>query len=167
MSKGAGRRPRAISLADEASKWEAAFGKRGENEDLDPETQAVRYKQDPKSGKLVPDFMWAQYDMLPRETVKTAFIQRDTTVEYVSDVTGKVVSGRRAHRYDLHSTGSRVYEGRKTEQQEADNYKAHEEKKLMEAIDKSLPETLNDIKYGNNPPSEQDKNGDAKISWTF
>ena len=65
MSKGSGRRPRAISLADEASKWEAAFGKRGENEDLDPETQAVRYKQDPKSGKLVPDFMWAQYDMLP------------------------------------------------------------------------------------------------------
>jgi len=166
MSKGSGRRPRNISLQEEADRWEAAFGKKKENPDLDPESRSVRYKQHPETGKMIPDYMWMQFDMEDKEHT-SHFIQRDTTYEYESPVTGKWISGRRAARYDLHSTGSRVYEGRASEAREAQNYRDHKDKLLEEAIAKSLPETLNDIKYGNNPPPELDKNGNAKISWTF
>lgn len=167
MSKGSGRRPRKISLKEEAERWEAAFGKRQENPDLDPETRQVQYKQDPVSGKMIPDYMWAQYDMLPKTPTKTAFIQTDSHVEYISPVTDKLISGRRQQRYDLHSTGSRIYEGREQEQKEADRYQAYEDEKLDRDLDVTIQETLNDINYQNNPPPETDKNGNAKISWTF
>lgn len=164
--KGSGRRPRKVSLAEEAARWEAAFGSsKAENHDLDPETQKVRYKQGP-DGKMVPDYMWAQFGMEDKIHT-THFIQRDTTVEYQSPISGDWISGRRAHRYDLHSNGARVYEGRESETVEANNHIEHQEKKLSDALDKSLPETLNDIKYGNNAPPELDQNGNAKVSWKF
>ena len=167
MSKGSGRRPRKISLEEEAARWKAAFGERKENPDLDPETRSVRYKQDPKTGKSIPDYMWAQYGLMPKEVPKTAFIQRDTIVEYVSPVTDKLISGRRQQRYDLHSTGSRVYEGREQEQKEADRHQQYEEQALEQKLEVTVEQVLNDINYQNNPPPETDKNGNAKISWTF
>ena len=165
--KGSGRRPRRISLAEEKQRWEAIFGERQENPDLDPETRSVRYKAHPETGKLIPDYMWAQYNMLPKEVPKTAFIVRDIP-EYESPASGKLIRGRRQQRNDLHATGSRIYEGRMSEAKAADSHNEQKQKKFEKELDKSMAETLNDIKYQNNPPpTEFDKNGNAKLSWTF
>lgn len=166
MSKGSGRRPRKISLEEEAARWEAAFGKKKPNPDVD-EMGRVKYKPHPETGELIPDYMWAQLGMLPKEPPRTAFIQTDSQVEYLSPISGKLISGRRQQRYDHHSTGSRTYEGREQEEKEAQRYQQYENEKLEKAVDITVQQVFNDIQYQNNPPPETDKNGNAKISWTF
>lgn len=148
------------------ARWESTFGERRENPDLDPETRSVRYKAHPETGELVPDYMWAQYNMLPKIPPKTHFIQTDFT-PYSSAVTGEIVSGRRAHRNHLRQHGIRVYEGRQQEAKEAQRHREYEQRKFERTLEKSLAQIHNDIKYQNNPPPERDKKGNAKVSWTF
>jgi len=159
MSKGSGRRPRKISLAEEKQRWEAIFGEKKPNPDVD-DMGNVKYMADPKTGKMIPDYMWAQYDMEPPKPFRGVMIQRDAA-DYQSPITGKLISGNRQHRYDLDTHGCRVYEGKESEQRAADSHLAQEDKKMEALLEDSLGQTLNDIKYQNNAPS-----GD-KVSWTF
>ena len=57
--KGSKRRPRTISLKDEKAKWEAIFGPKMPNPDVD-DMGNYKYMADPKSGKMIPDYMWEQ-----------------------------------------------------------------------------------------------------------
>ena len=149
--KGSKRRPRTISLAEEKAKWEAIFGEKKPNPDVD-EMGNVRY--------MVPDYMWAQYDMEDEKPLRGHFIHRDAA-DYLSPISNKLISGKRQHRYDLDVHGCRVFEGKESEQRAADSHLAQEDKKMDRMIVDSLGKTLNDIKYQNNAPS-----GD-KVSWTF
>jgi len=60
-----------------------------------------------------------------------------------------------------------VYEGRESEQRAADSHVAHEDKQMDRAIEKTLGQTLNDMRHGNNAPIERASDGKAKNSWTF
>lgn len=164
MSKGSKRRPASRSQASIDARWELAFGPKKENPDLD-ELGRVAYKVHPETGELVPDYMWEQMGLYKR-IPKTHFIARDIP-EYTSPITGKLISGRKQHRYDLHSNGCRVYEGRESEQRAADSHNLQEERKFDRVLDKSMAKTLNDIEHQNNPPPDLDKNGRPKINWTF
>lgn len=157
--KGSKRRPRTVSLAEETAKWEAIFGAKQPNPDCD-EMGNVRYKPDPETGKMIPDYMWAQYDMEDKPKYSGTFIKRDA-VPYLSPISGKLISGNRQHRYDLDVHGCRVSEGQESEQRAANSHLEQEDKKMHKLLENSLEETLNDIKYQNNAPS-----GD-KVSWTF
>ena len=53
---------------------------------------------------------------------------------YQSPIDGKIISGRRARRYDLQRSGSREYEGRASEVRAAQEYRATQEKKLERSM---------------------------------
>lgn len=57
---------------------------------------------------------------------------------YQSPVTGKWVEGKRQRRDDMKRTGSRPYEGRAVEQQIANQYRAEQDKKLDQAIERRV-----------------------------
>ena len=153
MSKGSVRRKPRVSAEQLAKNWAAAFG---------PEkpVESARYRHHPETGELIPDYMWQQLGMGPKVAPRMHFVVRDTA-DYTSPVSGKLVSGRRQRRYDLQATGSRPYEGFASETTEANGFKAHQDRELDRAIEKSMPETLNDIKYQNNKPSN------GGINWTW
>lgn len=165
MSKGSKRRPSGLALAERDEKYEACFGPKKDNLDLS-EVGHVRYKAHPDTGDMIPDYMWDQLGMAPRPVPRTAAIWRDHP-SYQSPIDNKTINGRRQRRYDFDRTGSRAFEGFESERRAADAHLQHEDRKLEEAIDRSMPETLNDIKHSNNPPPQMDKNGKAKISYTF
>lgn len=144
--------------------FERIFGKKKPNPDLD-DTNRVAYKAHPETGELIPDFMWHQFGMWTPKP-KLHFVVNDYDT-YRCPVTDKPITGRRQHRENLNRTGCRVYEGRASEERAAASYRAQEDKKLDRLLDKSLAQTLNDIKYGNNAPPERDKHGRAKSSWTW
>lgn len=146
------------------ARWDAVFGVKTANHDLDGDGH-VRYKANPDTGEMVPDYMWAQLGMLPPPK-SLVHIQKDY-VDYRSETTGRIISGRRQARYDLESTGCRVYEGRESETTEANGVRRHKADRLSDALDKSMPQTLTDIKWQNNKPSQLDKHGNPKISWEF
>jgi len=162
VSKGS--KPRPVNRQKFAANFDRIFGEKRPNPDVDQDNRA-RYKVHPETGELVPDYMWHQLGLL-KITPKTHFVLGDAEA-YRCPITGKVVDGRRQHRNNLARHDCRVYEGRAIETQEANNHKAHQERKLSDRLDKTMPKTLNDIKYQNNPPPEIGKNGKAKISWTW
>jgi|TARA_R100001530_G_scaffold133596_3_gene107219 uncharacterized protein Usg len=159
MSKGSNPRPFSVKQEKFGDNWDQAFGEK-------ERVETMRYLTDPETGKLIPEYMWDQYDMRPPPPPKSHFIHRDYQ-DYASPITGEIISGRRQHRYDLERNGCRVSEGQESEHRAANAHLAHEDKKLDQKLDKSMAETLNDIKYQNNPPPETDKAGNAKMSWTF
>lgn len=57
---------------------------------------------------------------------------------YQSPVTGKWVEGKRARRDDLARTHSRPYEGRETETQIANAYRAEQDRKLDQKIERQV-----------------------------
>lgn len=144
------------------ARWDAVFGQKKENHDLDLDGR-VRYKAHPETGEMVPDYMWHQLGMLPRQK-SGVYIQKDYE-PYQSPITGEVISGRRQRRYDLDKHGCRPYEGRHSETTEAEGYRRHQDERLDEALKRSMPQTLTDIRWQNNEPSEKDKHGNPKISW--
>ena len=166
--KGSNPRPYGVNKATFDSNYDAIFGKKEKNHDVDPETGRVRYKAHPETGAMIPDYMWAQYGMNPPPVPKTHHIMRDAK-DYKCPVNegNKMISGRRQHRENLKRTGCRVYEGRGSEQRAADSHVAHEDKKLDREVEKTLGKTLNDMRHGNNAPIERAKDGSAKNSWTF
>ncbi|MDB4351920.1 hypothetical protein OAA60_00640 [Porticoccaceae bacterium] len=165
MSKGSNPRPYSVSQKKFADNFDKIFGEKKDNPDVD-DLGRVAYKAHPETGEMIPDYMWAQMGMW-KPKPKSHFIQTDSNIEYTSPITGALISGRRAQRYDLHSNGCRIYEGMATETTEAIRFQEHNDRRLDEKLEKSMAETLNDIRHQNNPPPETDKNGDAKMSWTF
>jgi len=149
VGKGSGRRP-GKKFNDN---YEQAFGPK-------KELETMKYLTDPMSGKLIPEYMWDQYDIRPPPPPKLHYVQRDAQ-DYTSPITDKLISGNRQHRYDLESHGCRVYEGRESEARAANAHLVEEDKRLDKRLDKSMGETLNDIRYQNNPPEKEN------ISWTF
>ncbi len=164
MGKGSKQRPRQVDKKKFEDNWEAIFGEKKENPDLDMDGH-VRYKPHPETGEMIPDYMWHQFGMW-KPKPKSHFVVRDYP-DYRSPITGKLISGRRQHQYDLHSNGCRVYEGRESEERAAQSHRDQSEAQFHRKLDKSMAETLNDIKYQNNPPPERDKNGKPKVSFTW
>lgn len=67
---------------------------------------------------------------------------------FISPVTGRVISSKREHEYDMHSTGSRVYEGREQETKEAQKWQKEQESKLEAELDETLNRTWHQIETG-------------------
>lgn len=90
-----------------------------------------RWRWDPDQKKLV------QVPVNSEQASRLHYVIPDTP-DYVSPVTGLVVSGRKQRREDLKRTGSRPYEGREQEEKEAAKYRAEQaaksEKRLEEGI---------------------------------
>lgn len=59
------------------------------------------------------------------------------TPDYVSPVSGLVVSGRKQRREDLKRTNSRPWEGMKTERAEAERRKAYQQQKFDAGLDRA------------------------------
>lgn len=165
MGKGSKRRPVGDQKAFDEN-WDKIFGPKKENPDLDPEYNCVRYKQHPETGELIPDYMWAQFDMLPPKKSNLQII-RDSHYEYVSPATGKYISGKRAQRYDLQSSGCRIYEGRESEQRAADAHRKDQDKRFEQTLEKSMRQSLSDIRWQRVPTTEKSKDGRPKISWEW
>lgn len=70
--------------------------------------------------------------------------------DYVSPVTGKVVSGRKQRREDLKRTGSRPYEGREQEDKVAAKYRAEQQQKFEARIENTAREVFHQL-----PPSKR------------
>jgi putative FmdB family regulatory protein len=68
---------------------------------------------------------------------------------YVSPATGRLISGRRARRYDLESSGCRPYEGTDVEAREAKRHREHESKKLEAKLEDTLGRTIEDLDASN------------------
>lgn len=71
--------------------------------------------------------------------------------DYVSPVTGLVVSGRRARREDLKRTGSRPYEGLAEEKKEAARQTQYAERRLDASLTRAASEAFYQL-----PPSKRD-----------
>ncbi len=69
--------------------------------------------------------------------------------EYVSPVSGKVVRGRRARKYDLESNHCRPYEGFEVEQREAKKVREHKDKQIEKTLDDALGKTIEDLDASN------------------
>ena len=164
--KGSNPRPFSVNRKKFDDNYEAIFGKKKENPDIDPETGSVRYKAHPETGEMIPDYMWSQLGMLPKPVPRTPHIMRDTG-DYVSPATGKHVSGRKQRRYDLESSGCRPYEGGESERRAANAHRVSEDRKLSQSMEKSMGQTLSDIQHQNNAPIERSKKGAAKNTFTF
>lgn len=108
--------------------------------------QRGSWKWDPELKKLIPKSEWhAKYG---REVNKAPIVFCNHFEPFESPVTGRVINNKREHQYDLHSTGSRVYEGRESEQREADRWQANEEAQIEADIDHTLHQAMHDIEHG-------------------
>lgn len=90
-----------------------------------------RFVWSPELNELVE--VPTDYNQPPR----THFVQPDTP-DYVSPVSGLVVSGRRQRRNDLARTGSRPWEGMQAERKEADRQRAYFEQKQERRLDHAV-----------------------------
>jgi|APSaa5957512535_1039671.scaffolds.fasta_scaffold46752_2 hypothetical protein len=149
VGKGSGRRSADVPHETFLEKHEAIFG--------ESKVKAGSFKQDPETGKFIDSYEWHQ--KYGRQKVRTHFVSTDIE-PYESLVTGNIINSRRAQRYDLESTGSRIYEGREAEQKEADRHNAHKEALFDRKLDNSLKEVANDLKYQNIKPEKR-----IKSSW--
>ncbi len=89
-----------------------------------------RYVWSPELKQMVE--VPTDYNQPPR----THFVQPDTP-DYVSPVSGLVVSGRRQRRSDLARTNSRPWEGMAAERAEADRQKKYAEQKADTQLDRA------------------------------
>ena len=102
--------------------------------------QRGRFIQDPETGRLVPasEYQRKQSDVNLMVLVKGFDA-------YESPTTGEVVSNYRQRDYDLKSSGCRQYEGRQTEQQEADRHNKYKREKLRSGMQETFERTYYDI----------------------
>lgn len=89
-----------------------------------------RWVWDPKLGQNV------EVDLTARAEQRAPMVVPDIP-DYVSPVTGKLVSGRRQRRDDLARTGSRPWEGLQQERKEAVRRSAHDEQRRDAKLDES------------------------------
>lgn len=88
----------------------------------------------PERGELVE--VPTDFNQPPR----AHFVQPDTP-DYVSPVSGLVVSGRRQRRNDLARSGSRPWEGMQAERKEAERRKAYAEQRADANLDRAVRES--------------------------
>lgn len=119
--------------------------------------QPGRYKQCPETGKMLPVVEW--YEKYGKTVNPAPFVRGDIE-PYESPATGKVVGSRRDQRYDLESSGSRLYEGRAQEEKEAARFREYEQQKYDESLGRAVEETANDLRYQNVKPETH-----IKSSW--
>lgn len=106
-----------------------------------------RFKQCRETGKMIPIQEWnAKYGGEPANKGPMVFCNHFEPFE--SPVTGRVISSKRAHEYDLQSTGSRVYEGRDQETKEAQKWQQEQDSKLEARIEGTLNQTMHEIEHG-------------------
>ena len=110
--------------------------------------QRGRWIQHPETGELISASEYA------REQQAKVDIFIDKFEAYESPITGEVINNRRKRDYDLKSSGSRQYEGRKIEQQEADKFHAERERKLANSMRETAQRTLYEITHGYRRVSE-------------
>lgn len=102
-----------------------------------------RWIQDPATGKLLSP---SEYSKQEKQRLHDIFIDRFEA--YESPITDEVIKNRRQRDYDLKASGSRPYEGFKTEKQEADRYNFYKEKQLSENIKETVHRTMYEITHG-------------------
>jgi hypothetical protein len=130
---------------------------------FDGKVKPGSYKQDPETGKLLTHKEWWYKYVMPFSNMYgRAPAVMDDIEPYQSPIDDTVVSGRRQQRYDLRRSNSRIYEGRETEQKEADNYTADKWKKYEASLEKALWETSRDLRY-----QQVEKQTRIKSGWTI
>lgn len=67
---------------------------------------------------------------------------------FISPVTGKVIENARQEKYDLESSGCRIYEGRTVEQKEADRHNKYKELAFEREISQTIDQTAHEIEHG-------------------
>jgi len=97
---------------------------------------------------MISDAEWRAKYGSPKPRQKGPLIVCNHFDAFESPVTGNVINNKREHEYDLHSTGSRTYEGREQEEKEAAKWQAEQERDLERSIDHTLHETWHEIEHG-------------------
>ena len=106
-----------------------------------------RFKQDPETGEFIPSEEFnAKYARKRFGEAPMIICSRFET--YQSPVTGKVISTKTRHENELKATGSRVYEGRGSEQRMADRHNQYQEDTLMDKADVTMNQTYHDMEHG-------------------
>ncbi|MAF88889.1 MAG: hypothetical protein CL963_03495 [Euryarchaeota archaeon] len=152
MGKGSSPRPFSISQQKFADNYEACFGKKESNPDLD-DLQRVRYRAHPETGEMIPDYMWRQFDMMPKPKPKSHFIIGEID-PYQSPIDDRIVNTRKEHLDDLKRHGCRHYEGFDVEQKAANEWQADRDKEFDASLQKSFEETYMDLKYQRVEPAD-------------
>ncbi len=108
----------------------------------------------------------AKYPEGPKGEVPYMYIKGFTP--YRSMVTDQVINNHREHLNDLHSTGSRVYEGRKSEVAQAERHKKDMDDKLWANVHETLAQTSHDIEHGIITPVDHTDGRAARAeTWDF
>lgn len=121
-----------------ASNYEQVFGKKG--------PEKGRFRQDKETGEFIPLDEWVRKYGSERKQGPMVICNHFEPFE--SPVTGEVIQNKRQHNYDLDRNGCRVYEGRESEQKEADRYWKYQDEKFEQKIDHTLNQTAYDIEHG-------------------
>ena len=97
---------------------------------------------DSSQGKLVEKFSHKP------ESKQTHHIFVDNMEAYESPITGEVVKNRRQRDIVLKQSGSRPYEGFKTESQEAERWRNYQDEKLNKNMRETMERTLYEVNHG-------------------
>lgn len=95
----------------------------------------MRWIQHPETLELIPA------DQYVPPSRASAHIWPDLP-DYVSPVTGKLISGRKQRAEDLKRAGARPYEGREQEAKEAARQRAYEEARFTRKIEEGAAHVL-------------------------
>jgi hypothetical protein len=95
----------------------------------------MRWIQDPETLELIPA------DQYRRKEANAPHLWPDLP-DYVSPVTGKLISGRRQREEDLKRSGCRPYEGRESEMREAAQQSAYNAARLSGMLERTAAEVL-------------------------
>lgn len=103
--------------------------------------------------KWLPVKEWFQkYGDAPKPKAPAFFISHFEAFQ--SPVTGRIINNKREHQYDLDASGCRVYEGRESEQREADRYNKYKEERFEKEISETVDQTAHEIEHGYRTPKE-------------
>ena len=95
----------------------------------------MRWIQDPETLELIPA------DQYQRKAAQAPHFWPDLP-DYVSPVTGKLISGRKQREEDLKRSGCRPYEGRQSEEREAAQQRAYDAARHSGMIERAAAEVL-------------------------
>lgn len=102
--------------------------------------------QDSKTGKLVPKHEWVnQKNNYPEIIIKDFDA-------FESPASGEIISSKQKYLDDLKRTGSRPYEGFKTEKMEADKHWQYKQQDLNNKVRETVERTMYEIEHGYRNP---------------
>lgn len=151
MSKGDNPRPYSVKMKDYDREHARIFGDK-------PRAKAGRWRTDKETGKLIPIDEWlGKYGR--RVYAEAPYIIGDIE-PYVSPVSEKVITSRKAHREDLKRTGCRVYEGREQESKYAEQARKEQDAKFEKSLGDKMEKTYYQLREGVVKPEKK-----IKTSW--